>query len=128
MALDCVRLYISLISEFFLLSDIVVMLAAGTNKAMPPMLPTNAHSVSAAHYLMKISGEIHENVNELNGMDISSDASSGLKSLLESVKWRFCDVLVQAWLDGMSINSLEFHSSLTTLRCQPVLLLGGMGS
>lgn len=102
MALDCVRLYISLISEFFLLSDIVVMLAAGPNKNLPPMLPTNVHSVSTAHYLMKISGEIHENVNELNGMDISPDASSGLKSLLESVKWRFCDILIQAWLRGMS--------------------------
>lgn len=78
------------------------MLAAGPNKNLPPMLPTNVHSISTAHYLMKISGEIHENVNELNGMDISPDASSGLKSLLESVKWRFCDILIQAWLRGMS--------------------------
>ncbi|KAF7761527.1 hypothetical protein Agabi119p4_9519 [Agaricus bisporus var. burnettii] len=103
MALECVRLYISLISEFFLLSDVVVMLAAGANKTMPPMLPTNTHSVCTSHYLMKISGEIHETVSELNGMDISPDASSGLKSMLESVKWRFCDVLVQAWLNDANL-------------------------
>lgn len=108
MALECVRLYISLISEFFLLSEVVVMLAAGANKTMPPMLPTNTHSVCTSHYLMKISGEIHETVSELNGMDISPDASSGLKSMLESVKWRFCDVLVQAWLNGMSSHGSEF--------------------
>ncbi|KAJ3567835.1 hypothetical protein NP233_g6101 [Leucocoprinus birnbaumii] len=103
MALDCVRLYISLISEFFLLSDIVVMLSAGANKNMPPMLPTNVHSIATAHYLMKLSGEIHENVNDLNGMDISPEVSSGLKSLLESVKWRFTDILIHAWLRDTNI-------------------------
>lgn len=104
MAFECVRLYISLISEFFLLSDIVVMLAAGPNKNIPPMFPTNSHSISTAHYLMKISGEIQESVNELNGMDISPEVSSGLKSLLESVRWRFVDVLIQAWLRGMFLD------------------------
>lgn len=98
MALDCVRLYISLVSEFFLLSDIVVMLSAGSNKNMPPMLPTNVHCIATAHHLMKLSGEIHENVNDLTSMDISPEVSSGLKSLLESVKWRFADILIHTWL------------------------------
>ncbi|KXN89146.1 Exocyst complex component 2 [Leucoagaricus sp. SymC.cos] len=98
MALDCVRLYISLISEFFLLSDVVVMQAAGPSKNLSPMLPTNVHSISTAHYLIKLSGEIHENVNDLNGMDISPEVSSSLKSLLESVKWRFADILIHTWL------------------------------
>jgi exocyst complex component 2 len=101
MALDCVRLYISLVSEFFALSDIVVMLGSGSSKNMPPMLPTNVHSISTAHYLMKLSGEIHESVNELNGMEISPEVSSGLKSLLESVKWRFTDILIHVWLRGV---------------------------
>jgi exocyst complex component 2 len=104
MALDCVRLYISLISEFFLLSDIVVMQAAGATKNLPPMLPTNAHSISTAHYLMRLSGELHENVTELNGMEISPEVSSGLKSLLESVKWRFTDIHIHAWLRGMNLH------------------------
>jgi exocyst complex component 2 len=71
MALDGVRLYISLISEFFLLSDITVMQPAGANKNLPPIIPTNVHSISTAHCLMKLWGQIHENVNELNGMEIS---------------------------------------------------------
>jgi len=101
MVLDCVRLYISLISEFFLLSDIVVMLSAGPSKNVLPMLPTNVHSIATAYHLMKLSGEIHENVNDINGMEISPEVSSGLKSLLESVKWRFTDILMQAWLRGV---------------------------
>ncbi len=80
------------------------MLAAGPNKNLPPMLPKNSHSISTAHYLMKISGEIQENITELNGMDISPEVSSGLKSLLESVRWRFVDVIVQAWLRGKFLS------------------------
>lgn len=98
MVLDCVRLYISLISEFFHLSDIVVMLSAGPNKNVPPMLPMNVHSIATAHHLMKLSGEIQDNVNDINGMDISSEVSSSLRSLLESVKWRFIDILMHVWL------------------------------
>ena len=101
MVLDCVRLYISLISEFFHLSDIVVMLSAGLNKNVPLTLPMNVHSIATAHHLMKLSGEIQDNVNDINGMDISSEVSSSLRSLLESVKWRFIDILMHVWFRGV---------------------------
>ncbi|KAF8189835.1 exocyst complex component Sec5-domain-containing protein [Mycena galopus ATCC 62051] len=96
MALDIIRLYISLVSQFFKLSDMAVM-TSGSNST-PPELPTNSNSLCTAHYLMKILGEVQETVNELNAMEISDAASSGLKSLLESAKWRFEDLLITAWL------------------------------
>ncbi|KAG6861289.1 hypothetical protein C0995_001843 [Termitomyces sp. Mi166 len=97
MALDVVKLYISLISEFFMLSDMAVM-SPSTNNPLPRNLPRDSHSLSTAHYLMKVLGELQETVNDLNGLEISSEVSSLLKNLLDSAKWRFVDVLVGAWL------------------------------
>ncbi|KAJ7237307.1 exocyst complex component sec5 [Mycena haematopus] len=96
MALDIIKLYISLVSQFFRLSDMAVMTSPGGSTS--PELPTNSNSLCTAHYLMKILGEIQETVNELNAMEISSETASGLKSLLESAKWRFEDLLISAWL------------------------------
>ncbi|KAF9482707.1 exocyst complex component sec5 [Pholiota conissans] len=96
MALDIVKLYISLISQFFKLSDVTVMSLPGPHQSPPPLLPDNTHSLCAAHYLLKILFDIQDAVTELNGMEISSD--TGLKSLLESVKWRFEDILIHTWL------------------------------
>lgn len=72
----------------------------GSNNTSPPLLPINSNSLETAHYLMKILGEVQDSVNELNGMEISNEVSSGLKSLLESTKWRFEDILINAWLRG----------------------------
>jgi exocyst complex component 2 len=100
MALDIVKLYISLISEFFVLSDTVVMMSPGNQTSLPPFIPVNSHSPATASYLTKILGEVQDSVNELNGMQISNEAASGLKSLLDSTKWRFEDILIHAWLHG----------------------------
>ncbi|KAF7350428.1 Exocyst complex component SEC5 [Mycena venus] len=96
MALDVIKLYISLVSQFFKLSDMAVMTSPGGSTS--PELPTNSNSLCTAHYLMKILGEVQETVNDLNAMEISNEAASGLKSLLESAKWRFEDLLITAWL------------------------------
>ena len=100
MALDIVKLYISLISDFFKLSDMAVMASPSSDPSTPPLLPVDSHSLSIAHYLLKLLSELQESVSELNGMEISSEVSSSLKNLLESARWRFTDVLVSAWLRG----------------------------
>lgn len=66
---------------------------------------------------MRISGEIQESVNELNGMDISNEASQNLKSLLESAKWRFNDILVTSWLRGRSLMMISPQFDLIRSRC-----------
>jgi exocyst complex component 2 len=103
MALDIVKLYISLISDFFKLSDMAVMTSPSSNAPTLPLLPADSHSLVTAHYLLRILGELQESVSEVNGMEISSEASSSLKNFLESAKWRFTDILVSAWLRGESI-------------------------
>lgn len=100
MALDIVKLYISLISEFFKLSDVAVMTSlGGSYNSTPPLIPKNTHSACNAYYLLKILSDIQDTVNELNGLEISQD--NGLKNLLESVKWRFEDILIDSWLRGV---------------------------
>ncbi|KAH9477787.1 Exocyst complex component SEC5B [Psilocybe cubensis] len=98
MAQDIVKLYITLISEFFRLSDVAVMTSMGGsyNAAPLPLVPKNTHSPCTAYYLIKINTDIQDTVNELNALDIAQD--TGLKSLLESVKWRFEDILIDGWL------------------------------
>ncbi|KAF7323903.1 Exocyst complex component SEC5 [Mycena kentingensis (nom. inval.)] len=102
MALDIVKLYISLVSQFFQLSDMAVK-SPTTEPTSSAMLPNNSNSLCTAHYLMKILGEVQETVNELNAMEISNDVSAGLKSLLESAKWRFEDLLITGWLRDANI-------------------------
>ena len=98
MALDIVKLYIALLSEFFTFSDMAVM-SPGRNTA-PPLFPESSNSLTTAHHLMKILGEIQDSVNDVTGIEISGEATSSLKALLESARWKFADLLVNAWLRG----------------------------
>ncbi|GAV99694.1 exocyst protein [Lentinula edodes] len=111
MALDIVKLYISFLSQFFNLSDMAVTSSPGipsSNDATSTLLPSNSNSLSTAHYLLKIFGEVQDCVNELNAMEISGDVSASLKGLLDSTKWRFEDVLIAAWLrDASDFHHLE---------------------
>ncbi|KAL1683156.1 exocyst complex component Sec5-domain-containing protein [Schizophyllum commune] len=101
MAVDMVKQYIALISQFFRLSDMAVR-SPSTEKS-DSLMPANSHSLSTTHYLLRIMGEIQETVNELNSMEISSDAGVSLRGLMESAKWTFEDVLRSAWLRDASI-------------------------
>ncbi|KAG7097587.1 hypothetical protein E1B28_004924 [Marasmius oreades] len=104
MALDIVKLYVALISEFFTLSDMAVMaLSTSSSSSAESLMPHNTTSFTTAHYLTKIMGEVQECVNELNSMEISNEVSSSLRGLLESVKWRFEDILITAWLRDADI-------------------------
>jgi exocyst complex component 2 len=102
MALDVIKQYISLFSEFFMLSDAAVAIApsGSDGSPTPPLLPRDSNSVTTLNQLLKIFGEIQEAVNEMNGMEISAEATSSLKGFLESARWKFEDILIHAWLRG----------------------------
>jgi len=95
---------------------------ATSNNKVPPLLPTNSHSLSTAYYLLKMLNDIQETVNELNLMEISNEASAGLKSLLESAKWRFEDILITAWLRGEAFSNVQTNLGLRDIRCKHILL------
>ena len=58
MALDVIKLYVSILSEFFMFSDMAVMSPGRTTA--PPAFPTCSNSLTTAHHLMKILGEIQD--------------------------------------------------------------------
>ena len=105
MALDIIKLYISLLSEFFMFSDMAVM--SPGRVLTPPLFPRTSNSLTTAHHLMKVLGEIQDSVNDVTGMEISSEATSSLKSLLETARWKFEDLLVNAWLRGASMTDFS---------------------
>ena len=106
MAVDIIKLYVSLLSEFFVFSDMAVMTPTPMEGSPASLLPDDSNSLTTAHYLMKILTEIQDNVNEVNSMEISGEITSSLRGLLDSAKWGFEDVLVHAWVRGMSTPSV----------------------
>jgi exocyst complex component 2 len=101
MALGIVRLYVSLLSEFFVFSDMAVMTPSLVEGSFPPLLPGDSNTLTTAHYLMKILAEIQDNINEINSLEISKETS--LDDLLENAKWGFEDVLMHTWVRGTSM-------------------------
>jgi exocyst complex component 2 len=97
MATDIVKTYISVLSEFFGLSDMAV---AKTEASEPKFLPLGTSSLITSYYLLKILQEINECINDLGATEISSEASAGLKELMDSVRWKFEDVLAFTWVQG----------------------------
>lgn len=114
MAFDIVKLYISLISQLFVLSDMVVMASSEKNGAKynsSLRLPTNAHSLSTAYHLQRIFSEVQECVTDIIALNISSEVKSGLKGLMDSLKWRFTDTLARAWIRGkISEDRFNHHT------------------
>lgn len=104
MALEIVRLYITLLSEFFMFSDMAVM-SPPTNStpSTPPLIPKDSNAFTTAHYLMRILGEMEDTVKDVQGMEISAEASSVLRDLLGSARWKFEDILIVAWLRDAGI-------------------------
>lgn len=108
MASDVIRLYISLISQFFTLSDMAVISSESAQGiTVPPFVPQSSNSLTTAYYLTRILSEIQECVHEVLTMDISLDANSGMKSLLESTRWRFEGALTSVWLRGLCVKILS---------------------
>lgn len=113
MALDILKIYVSLLSEYFSLSDAVVMQRSGSDSP-PKSLPKHSNSLTTAHFLLKILIEIQDCASEVTAMDIVSEAASNLRNLVESIRWKFGDILVRAWLRGCHIQ-LSSYMGLTTI-------------
>lgn len=103
MAQDIIKLYVSLVSEFFALSDKSVQSPSSTEPLPPPFVPQGGSSLTVSYYLMRILGEINECVNDVAGVELGVDANSTMKSLLESARWRFEDALASSWCKDSSL-------------------------
>lgn len=100
MAQDIVKLYVTLLSEFFALSDKSVQSPSSTGPPPPPFLPQGGCTLTVSYYLLRILNELNECVNDVAGVELGVDANTTMKSLLESARWRFEDALAAAWCKG----------------------------
>ncbi|KAF8318792.1 hypothetical protein DL93DRAFT_2054306 [Clavulina sp. PMI_390] len=110
MALDIVRLYIALISEFFSLSDKAVVSPSSSKNThdLPAFVPVPCNSITSAWHMSRILAEIGECVSDVTTVELAGDAASGLKSLLESARWRFEVATCDLWLqDAVRLHELE---------------------
>lgn len=103
MTVGIVKHYISIISQMFMLSDMVIMTSpsASANHFRPSLLPTNSLSLSTAYYLQNILAEVQDCVSDIIFLDISRDVDQDVKNMIDSLRWRFLDILTNDWLRGM---------------------------
>ncbi|KAL4068578.1 exocyst complex component Sec5-domain-containing protein [Scleroderma yunnanense] len=115
MALDIVKLYVSLFSEFFVLSDVAVMSPSTSEGKLPPLLPIHSNSLTSAHFIIKILIEMQDRVNEVTSMEITKEAGVSLESFMENSRWKLGEVLIRTWLrDANLLYHLESWDPSTT--------------
>lgn len=105
MALDIVKLYISFIAGFFVLSDVEITSPASAENRVP-ILPKASNSITMAHFLTKVLGEVQETIGEVSTLEISSEVSANTKGFLESARRGFQETLIQAWKRGQVLFPL----------------------
>ena len=64
------------------------------------LLPKASNSITMAHFLIKVLGEVQETVSEVSALEISSEVSTNAKSFLESARRGFQEYLIRAWKTG----------------------------
>ena len=109
MALEVVKLYISLLSTFFTLSDISISESSrsksqGEDMPVPSFVPPGTTVLSACHFGEKLVEDVNEGIGELMGVDIGSEAGNGLRNMLDSLKWRLQEVVTALWARGASTH------------------------
>ncbi len=133
-ALDIVKLYISLLAQFFTLSDVAVATASTAEAVTPTFLPIDSNSLTTCHFTSKILKEIVECASEIEGFAIASNeerSSSGsvsstseaknvLKNFVESARWRFEEVICETWSKGECSDSTELLTTFYKILCDLV--------
>jgi exocyst complex component 2 len=99
MALEVIKLYISLLSTFFTLSD--PSIPSKANEEVTAFVPPGTTVLAACHFAEKLVEDVNEGIGELMGVDIGSEAGNGLRNMLDSLKWRMQEVISALWARGM---------------------------
>ncbi|KAG2338040.1 hypothetical protein BDR05DRAFT_1044844 [Suillus weaverae] len=84
MALDIIKLYINFLSEFFILSDV---LSNSPTPNSPEHLPSHSNSLTTAHWLTKILGEVQDCVTEIGALELGEGGL--VKGLVENANYMY---------------------------------------
>lgn len=104
MALDIIKTYNGILSQYFTLSDFALAETPTKKDAeempIPPFVPAGTTVLAACFYAEKIVEEVSECAVDLGAVDISNEAGAAMKGLLDSLRWRFEEVIAATWARG----------------------------
>jgi exocyst complex component 2 len=107
MALELIKTYTTSLSQFFTLSDLAIAEAQSPVRAdnqdppIPPFVPAGTTVISGCYWCEKIVDEVSECVGEVLSVDVGPEAGAGVKGMLDSLRWRFGEVVGTLWAKGM---------------------------
>lgn len=104
MALEIVKLYNSLLSQFFKLSDPAIAESTprkDSNHQLPSFVPAGTSVITACYFAEKLVEDISDCAGELAGHEVVNDSGNGMKGLVESMKWKMKEVIGAVWARGM---------------------------
>ncbi|OXC68440.1 hypothetical protein AYX13_02890 [Cryptococcus neoformans] len=117
MALEIVKLYSSLLSQFFKLSDPAVAESTprkDSNTQLPSFVPAGTSAIIACYFAEKLVEDISDCAGELAGHEVVNDSGNGMKGLVESMKWKMREVIGVVWArDAKVLHGLEDWSQAT---------------
>jgi exocyst complex component 2 len=117
MAKGMIDLYASLLSDFFKLvppptdSEATVAPPVQRTSFIPPF----SDSVTTCFFLTRIVMEMSECVNDINSINMASNAFEALTTLMDQTRWRFVEVICDTWNNGEYKRIIEV--------CMPALFL-----
>ncbi|WVF68144.1 hypothetical protein IAT40_002907 [Kwoniella sp. CBS 6097] len=118
MALEIIRLYNTTLSQFFTLSDVAL---AETRKEdqdppIPHFVPVGTSTITACFFAERLIDDVSDCAGELSSVDVGSEAGSGLKTMLDSLRWRLIEVIAATWSrDSKILHHLEdWTQAITT--------------
>ncbi|WVQ85992.1 hypothetical protein IAT38_008160 [Cryptococcus sp. DSM 104549] len=120
MALEILKLYNNTLSQFFTLSDISIAESASRKDiaqagALPPFVPAGTSVVTACYFAERLVEDVADCAGELAGYEVGGEAGSGMKGLVESLRWRMEEVIGATWArDAKILHNLEDWSLATT--------------
>ncbi|KIS00342.1 exocyst protein [Cryptococcus deuterogattii 2001/935-1] len=117
MALEILKLYSSLLSQFFRLSDPAV--AESTSRKdgghqLPSFVPAGTTVITACYFAEKLVEYVSDCAGELAVHEVVNDSGNSMKGLIESMKWKMEEVIGAAWArDAKILHGLEDWSQAT---------------
>ncbi|RIA91034.1 exocyst complex component Sec5-domain-containing protein [Glomus cerebriforme] len=99
MASGVIELYASFLSELFSLSSVPneIPSTPTVKYEKPSFVPPNSDSVTTCYFLTRILNEMNECVNDINSINMATDASGTLTQLMDEARWRFLEIICETW-------------------------------
>jgi exocyst complex component 2 len=108
MTLDIVKLYNSTLSQFFTLSDVAISEVSykkeGDDIPLPSFVPHGTSVITACYFGERLVEDVAECANELGAVDVGNEATSGLRGMMSSLRWRFEEAITATWSRGVSAS------------------------